>query len=386
MAEKVIVMKDICKEFKVLNRHEGLKGSLKDLFSRDYKIVKAVDHVSLSVDAGEIVGYLGPNGAGKSTTIKMMTGVLEPTSGEILVDGNVPYKNRTKNAEKIGVVFGQRSQLWWSLPLIESFKLLKDIYMIPDKDYKDMMELYRSLVDIEDILHKPVRQMSLGQRTLSDILAAFLHDPKIVYLDEPTIGLDVSMKSKIRTLIHALNKEKGTTVILTTHDMGDVDALCRRIVIIDHGKMLYDNDIEHLKKYFGSYRTLKLRLAGDMKAQAENIAGELPECSVGMSEDGEWITVLVDEEKRKVMQVLGQLQNSYRIRDMQLEEISTEEVIRKIYEGAGEDSNRETSDSAVDDGRNPGERDGGENGRDSSGSAVDDGRNPGDDSGEEGAV
>lgn len=335
MAEKVIVMKDICKEFKVLNRHEGLKGSLKDLFSRDYKIVKAVDHVSLSVDAGEIVGYLGPNGAGKSTTIKMMTGVLEPTSGEILVDGNVPYKNRTKNAEKIGVVFGQRSQLWWSLPLIESFKLLKDIYMIPDKNYKDMTELYRSLVDIEDILHKPVRQMSLGQRTLSDILAAFLHDPKIVYLDEPTIGLDVSMKSKIRTLIHALNKEKGTTVILTTHDMGDVDALCRRIVIIDHGKMLYDNDIEHLKKYFGSYRTLKLRLAGDMKAQSENIAGELPECSVGMSEDGEWITVLVDEEKRKVMQVLGQLQNSYRIRDMQLEEISTEEVIRKIYEGGG---------------------------------------------------
>ena len=386
MAEKVIVMKDICKEFKVLNRHEGLKGSLKDLFSRDYKIVKAVDHVSLSVDAGEIVGYLGPNGAGKSTTIKMMTGVLEPTSGEILVDGNVPYKNRTKNAEKIGVVFGQRSQLWWSLPLIESFKLLKDIYMIPDKNYKDMTELYRSLVDIEDILHKPVRQMSLGQRTLSDILAAFLHDPKIVYLDEPTIGLDVSMKSKIRTLIHALNKEKGTTVILTTHDMGDVDALCRRIVIIDHGKMLYDNDIEHLKKYFGSYRTLKLRLAGDMKAQSVNIAGELPECSVGMSEDGEWITVLVDEEKRKVMQVLGQLQNSYRIRDMQLEEISTEEVIRKIYEGAGEENAGETSGSAEDDSRKPGERDDGENGRNSSGGVEDDGRNPGDDSGEEGAV
>jgi len=332
MANEVIVMKNVSKEFKVLNRHEGLKGSLKDLFSRDYKIVKAVDNVSLTVERGEIVGYLGPNGAGKSTTIKMMTGVLEPTSGEILVDGTIPYTNRTKNAEKIGVVFGQRSQLWWALPLIESLKLLKDIYMIPDQDYKDMLDLYRSLVDIEDLLHKPVRQMSLGQRTLSDILAAFLHNPKIVYLDEPTIGLDVSMKSKIRTLIHALNQEKGTTVILTTHDMGDVDALCRRIVIIDHGKKLYDNDIEHLKKFFGSYRTLKLRLPGDMKSQMEKIKIELPMCSVGMTEDEEWITVLVDEEKRKVMDVLGQIQSSYKVRDMQLEEISTEEVIRKIYE------------------------------------------------------
>ncbi len=337
MAEKVIIMKDVCKEFKVLNRHEGLKGSFKDLFSRDYKIVKAVNNVSLDIEAGEIVGYLGPNGAGKSTTIKMMTGVLEPSSGEILVDGNVPYKNRTKNAEKIGVVFGQRSQLWWALPLIESFKILKDIYMIPDKDYEDMLALYKSLVDIEDLLHKPVRQMSLGQRTLSDILAAFLHNPKIVFLDEPTIGLDVSMKSKIRTLIHALNQQKGTTVILTTHDMGDVDALCRRIVIIDHGKMLYDNDIEHLRRFFGSYRTLKLRLAGDMKSEKEKIAAELPMCSVGMTEDEEWITVLVDEEKRKVMDVLGQLQNTYAIRDMQLEEISTEDVIRKIYEGASAD-------------------------------------------------
>ncbi|MBR6171841.1 MAG: ATP-binding cassette domain-containing protein [Eubacterium sp.] len=341
MAEKVIIMKDVCKDFKVLNRHEGLKGSLKDLFSRDYKIVSAVSHVSLSIEKGEIVGYLGPNGAGKSTTIKMMTGVLEPTSGQILVDGTIPYQNRTKNAEKIGVVFGQRSQLWWALPLIESLKLLKDIYMIPDQDYKNMLELYRSLVDIEDLLHKPVRQMSLGQRTLSDILAAFLHNPKIVYLDEPTIGLDVSMKSKIRTLIHALNQEKGTTVILTTHDMGDVDALCRRIVIIDHGKMLYDNDIEHLKKFFGSYRTLKLRLSGDMKKEMEQITQELPMCSVGMTEDEAWITILVDEEKRKVMDVLGQIQNSYKVRDLQLEEISTEDVIRKIYEDSAAEREKE---------------------------------------------
>ena len=329
----IIEIKDVTKEFKVLNRHEGLKGSIKDLFSRDYKVIRAVDNISMNVIQGEIVGYLGPNGAGKSTTIKMMTGVLEPTSGEILVDGNVPYKNRTKNAQNIGVVFGQRSQLWWALPLVESFKILKDIYQISDNAYNEMIELYRSLVDIEPLMHKPVRQMSLGQRTLSDILAAFLHDPKIVFLDEPTIGLDVSMKSKIRTLIHALNKEKNTTVILTTHDMGDVDALCKRIVIIDKGRMIYDNDIENLKSFFGSYRTLKVRMDGDLKETAESVQSILPDCSV--TADDEWISVLVDEDKEGVIDVLGTLQRSFGIKDMKLEEISSEDVIKKIYEEDG---------------------------------------------------
>ena len=240
----------------------------------------------------------------------MMTGVLEPTSGDILVNGVVPYKERTKNSEHIGVVFGQRSQLWWSLPLIESFRLLRDIYMVPKKEYEEMLELYRSLVDIEPILHKPVRQMSLGQRTLSDILAAFLHNPAIVFLDEPTIGLDVSMKSKIRDLIKGLNQEKNTTVILTTHDMGDVDALCKRIVIIDEGKKIYDNDIDHLKTYFGSYRTLRMRLSDDT-----------------------WEERVIDETKEDVMQVILQKQKEQKIKDIQLQEISTEEVIKKIYEG-----------------------------------------------------
>jgi len=325
-----IEIKNVSKEFKVLNRREGLRGSIKDLFSRDYKIVRAVDDISINIKQGEIVGYLGPNGAGKSTTIKMMTGVLEPTSGEILINGNVPYVNRTKNAQEIGVVFGQRSQLWWALPLIESFRILKDIYRISDEQYNGMINLYRHLVDFESILHKPVRQMSLGQRTLSDILAAFLHDPKIVFLDEPTIGLDVSMKAKIRSLIHALNKEKNTTVILTTHDMGDVDALCHRIVIIDKGKMLYDNDIEHLKGFFGSYRTLKIRVDGDFKTQAENVKKVVPDFSVNVND--EWISVLVDEEKATIMDVLTKLQNSNKITDMKIEEISTEEVIKKIYE------------------------------------------------------
>ena len=328
--EKMIELKNITKEFKVLNRREGLKGSFQDLFSRDYKIVHAVDDITMTIDQGEIVGYLGPNGAGKSTTIKMMTGVLRPSRGELIVSGNVPYENRSRNAQEIGVVFGQRSQLWWALPLIESFKILKDIYQVSDSDYKNILEFYQSLVDIEPILHKPVRQMSLGQRTLSDILAAFLHDPKIVFLDEPTIGLDVSMKAKIRTLIQALNKQKKTTVILTTHDMGDVDALCKRIVIIDKGKMLYDNDIEHLKGFFGSYRTLKIRINGDMNEEAEKIKHLHPDCSISSDED--WISILVNEDKIKVIDVLSALQKSYIIKDMQLEEISTEEVIKKIYE------------------------------------------------------
>lgn len=334
----VIEIQNITKEFKVLNRREGLKGSIKDLVSRDYKIVRAVDDISMTINQGEVVGYLGPNGAGKSTTIKMMTGVLEPTDGTILVNGNIPYKNRTANAQEIGVVFGQRSQLWWALPLIESFRILKDIYMIEDEAYNEMLALYQSLVDIEPLLHKPVRQMSLGQRTLSDILAAFLHNPKIVFLDEPTIGLDVSMKRKIRTLIQALNQEKNTTVILTTHDMGDVDALCERIVIIDKGKMLYDNDIEHLKSFFGSYRTLKIRLADEnIKEQAAMLQKELWSSfpvagSIQVHSDDEWIDILIDEEHVALITVLNRIQERHAMKDMQLEEISTETVIRKIYE------------------------------------------------------
>ena len=344
--QPVITLNDVSKEFKVLNRREGIKGSIKDLFSRDYHIVNAVNHISMDIMPGEIVGYLGPNGAGKSTTIKMMTGVLEPTSGEIIVNDRIPYKNRTDNAQHIGVVFGQRSQLWWSLPLIESFKLLRDIYQIPEKDYKDMMDFYESLVDIKSLYAKPVRQMSLGQRTLSDILAAFLHNPGVVFLDEPTIGLDVSMKSKIRELIKALNQEKKTTVILTTHDMGDVDALCRRIVIIDKGTMLYDNSIENLRSFFGAYRTMRLRFTKNaseltkeyLNTQAEELTKDLKEkypqvSSLVVSTEDDWIDVLLNEEEIPLMKVMNHIQETHRIYDVQLQEISTESVIKKIYEG-----------------------------------------------------
>lgn len=344
--QPIITLDHITKEFKVLNRREGLKGTFLDLFSRNYNIIKAVNDISMDIMPGEIIGYLGPNGAGKSTTIKMMTGILEPTAGKITVNGRIPYINRVKNAENIGVVFGQRTQLWWALPAIESFKILKEIYRIDDKVYKENLELFDSLIGASELYKKTVRQMSLGQRTLCDILASFLHNPSVVFLDEPTIGLDVSMKSKIRELILALNKQKGTTVILTTHDMGDVDALCSRIVIIDKGTMLYDNSIDNLRSYFGAYRTLKLILNKDEKDQLkeslEATADELiaylnrniPDApSLAVSIDDKWIDILLNEDEVPMMKIVNCVQNYRRIADMTLREISTESVIKKIYEG-----------------------------------------------------
>lgn len=343
--ETVIQLKEVGKDFKILNRREGLSGSIKDLFSRDYKIISAVKDVSMEIKKGEIVGYLGPNGAGKSTTIKMMTGVLEPSSGEIWVNGKIPYKNRTENAQNIGVVFGQRTQLWWALPVIESFKILKDIYRIPNAEYKRQMEFYESVVDISQLYQKPVRQMSLGQRTLSDILAAFLHNHPVVFLDEPTIGLDVSMKAKIRELIQALNKEKQTTVILTTHDMGDVDALCRRIAIIDKGSMLYDDSIENMKDFFGGYRTLKIRFREMERLTEERLEEKRREFELFLKSrfsssrelnvtlQKEWIDILYSEKEIEVMQLLENIQEFDRLADMKMEDISTESIIKKIYEG-----------------------------------------------------
>jgi ABC-2 type transport system ATP-binding protein len=307
-------------------------------------VVTAVDNVSLNIKQGEMVGYLGPNGAGKSTTIKMMTGVLEPTRGEIYVNGKIPYKNRTKNAQNIGVVFGQRTQLWWDLPLIESFKILKEIYRIDGKVYKSNLELFDSLVNVSELYQKTVRQMSLGQRTLCDILASFLHNPGVVFLDEPTIGLDVSMKSRIRKLIHMLNKEKGTTVILTTHDMGDVDALCNRIIIIDKGKAIYDNSIENLKHYFGNHRTVKLLLNNEISQEDDMnllckqletyLLKEFPFAkSIAITHLDKWITLLMSEDEVSVLQILQKIQEKYHIYDMVVENMTTESVLMKIYEG-----------------------------------------------------
>ena len=344
--DSIIKIDHITKEFKILNRREGLKGSVLDLFSRNYNVLKAVNDISMEIKPGEIVGYLGSNGAGKSTTIKMMTGILEPTCGEIFVNGRVPYKNRARNSENIGVVFGQRSQLWWALPAIESFRILKKIYRIDDKTYKDNLEYFDSLVGAGDLYHKTVRQMSLGQRTLCDILASFLHNPSVVFLDEPTIGLDVSMKSKIRELVKALNQSRGTTVILTTHDMGDVDALCHRTVIIDKGTVLYDNHIENLRKYFGAYRTIRLMFneynTGIENETVEDVMTEIdgllkeqfPDAkSISVSMNEKWIDVLLNEDEVPMMNIINCIQERRKIADMTLQEISTESVIKKIYEG-----------------------------------------------------
>jgi ABC-2 type transport system ATP-binding protein len=335
----IIEMKNLQKTFKTLNRHEGLKGSIKDLFSRDYKYINAVDNISAEISQGEFVGYLGPNGAGKSTTIKMMTGILEPSGGEIVINGMVPYKNRTLHAQNIGVVFGQRSQLWWALPVVESFKILKEIYRIDTKTYKENLEMFDSIVNISSLYMKPVRQMSLGQRTLCDITASFLHDPKIVFLDEPTIGLDVSMKSKIRDILKQVNEIKKTTIILTTHDIGDVEALCKRVIIIDKGKMVYDNSFDMLKTKYGNYRTLKLA-ANDISSEAftDKIKNTYSLKDVTILENNpesedHWINLLINEETCSLAQVLNYCMSVADIADLKIEEISAEDIIKKIYEG-----------------------------------------------------
>ena len=331
--DTIIKVNDLNKEFKILKHHEGVKGRIKDLFSRDYTIKKVVKNVSFNIQRGEVVGYLGPNGAGKSTTIKMMTGVLKPSSGRISVGDLNPYENRVKIAQKIGVVFGQRSQLWWSLPVIESFKILKEIYRIPAQQFDEKMKFYESVVNIAELYDKPVRQLSLGQRTLCDILAAFLHNPEVVFLDEPTIGLDVAMKHKIRNLIKLINEEFGTTVIITTHDMGDVDAICERIIIIDEGTCIYDDSIENLKKFFGNNRILKVRFSDDkeeMENDKEYLAKHLTEFKVFI--DDEFINILVNEDIHGVSYVIDKIREYKNMKDIHIEEASTESIIKKIYD------------------------------------------------------
>src|SRR5258706_7574658 len=273
----LIHIEDLNKHFKILNRHQGLSGAIRDLFSSDFRLVKAVDGISYDIEAGEIIGYIGPNGAGKSTTIKMMTGILKPTSGEILVNGQPPYLNRIRQAQIMGVVFGQRTQLWWDLPVIESFKILKEIYRVDQKTFDAHMDLFNDLVGLGALFGQKVRTLLLGQRMLCDITASFLHDPQVVFLDEPTIGLDISVKAKIRTVIKELNKTRNPTIILTTHDLGDVEALCQRIIIIDKGRILYDGGIKKVNALFGAYRTLKLQIDDFSETTLETLQQKLGE-------------------------------------------------------------------------------------------------------------
>lgn len=334
----IVEIEHLTREFKVLNRKSGLKGKITDLFSRDYSIVKAVDDLSLQINEGEVVGFLGPNGAGKSTTIKMMIGVLQASSGKILVNGMEPYQSHEEYVKNIGVVFGQRTQLWWALPVRESFHILKTIYQVSDEEYNDTMELYENIIGISELLSKPARQLSLGQRTLCDILAAFIHNPKVVFLDEPTIGLDVAMKHKIHQLIKELNIRKNTTVILTTHDMGDVNALCKRVIVINKGKSMFDDSIEKLSGYFGEYKVISLRNIDDKDVflnRLENLLKEEKNAdgNVNILLEEQRMDLIVNEQKISVLQLLNLIQPIIRGLNFNVSEISTEEIIRKMYEG-----------------------------------------------------
>jgi len=336
----IIQVKDLAKHFRILNRREGLGGAFRDLFSGDFRTVKAVDGITFNIDAGEIVGYIGPNGAGKSTTIKMMTGILKPSDGMIQVNGQPPYNNRIRQAQIMGVVFGQRTQLWWDLPVIESFKILKEIYRVDQKTFDAHMGIFNDLVNLKELYSQQVRTLSLGQRMLCDITASFLHNPQIVFLDEPTIGLDISVKAKIRTVIKELNGTRNTTIILTTHDLGDVEALCRRIIIIDKGKILYDGDIKRVNALFGAYRTLKLQIDDFSESTLQNLRDKLgvrfgSNHGITIAENEEfWTDVTIDQARTPLSDVLGSVMTDFSVSDVRIVEISMENVVRKVYDGA----------------------------------------------------
>ena len=340
MADPVVEVEHLSKHFRVLNRREGLWGATQDLFSGDYKTVRAVDDISFDIHAGEMVGYIGPNGAGKSTTIKMMTGVLKPSGGRLLVDGNAAYANRQRNAQRIGVVFGQRTQLWWDLPVIESFKILKEIYRVDNEMYKNHLGLFNELVNLQALYATPVRKLSLGQRMLCDITASFLHSPRIVFLDEPSIGLDVSVKNKIRSVIRELNQAQRTTIILTTHDLGDVEALCQRIIIIDQGKIIYDGPIGKVTALFGAYRTLKVQIHNYREDTSHQLQtglevrfggdGAIP---VEHTEAG-WTDITVNQDQVPLLEVLHFVMETFPVKDVRIVEISMENVVQQVYEGA----------------------------------------------------
>jgi ABC-2 type transport system ATP-binding protein len=326
----LIHLRDLNKHFKVLNRREGLGGAFRDLFSGNYRTVRAVDGISYDIDVGEIVGYIGPNGAGKSTTIKMMTGILKPTSGAILVNDRPPYENRIRQAQIMGVVFGQRTQLWWDLPVIESFKILREIYKVDQKTFDAHLGLFNDLVGLKALYSQQVRTLSLGQRMLCDITASFLHNPQVVFLDEPTIGLDIK----------ELNRTRKTTILLTTHDLGDVEALCQRIIIIDKGKILYDGDIKRVTALFGAYRTLKLQIDDfdhtTIPALRQHLTGRFgPQSGIVVGETEEfWTDVTIDQARTPMADVLSFVISGFAVCDVRIVEISMESVVHQVYEGA----------------------------------------------------
>lgn len=329
----MIEVNEVIKDFSSVKRQPGLVGSLKTLFSREYTHKRAVDHMSFAVDQGEVVGYIGPNGAGKSTTIKMMTGILVPTSGTIHVDGIVPYEQRQKNAMNIGVVFGQRTQLWWDLPVRETFSILKEIYNVSQADFNKRMSFLGEVLDLEPFLATPVRSLSLGQRMRADLAAAMIHNPKVLYLDEPTIGLDVVVKENVRQAIKQLNAEFNTTVILTTHDLSDIEELCKRIIIIDNGKKVYDGTLADIKSRFGYMRRLELKVKNPHAFSVEPLRERFDLSSEELTSqvvEGQ-LHIELDRNKIGIQEIINEVLTKTELIDMSLFETKIEEIIKKIY-------------------------------------------------------
>ncbi|EPR11854.1 ABC transporter ATP-binding protein [Ruminiclostridium papyrosolvens] len=321
-----IEVNNLVKDYKLNVRKKGLLGSLQSLLVPEYKMKRAVNDISFSINKGEMVGFIGPNGAGKSTTVKMLTGILVPTSGSITIDGLCPYKERKRNAMRLGVVFGQRTQLWWDLPVIDTFELLKYIYKIPEPRYKKNMELFNELLEINSFISQPVRQLSLGQRMRADIAAALLHDPEIIFFDEPTIGLDVIAKEKVREFIRYINKEKGTTMLFTTHDMQDIEKTCQRMIIIDQGVTIYDGTVEEIKEKYGTNRTLQV----DFSENVEKI--DIPGIQV-IEEKGSKKRFKFRKDEIQISSLINELTQKYSIVDLTVQEPEIEGIIREIYQG-----------------------------------------------------
>ncbi len=325
----LIKAENLNKTFRIYNQGEGIRGYLKSFIRRDYEEVHAVEDLNLKIDEGEMIGYIGANGAGKSTTVKMLTGILEPSSGDITVDGRNPSQERKKNAMNIGVVFGQKTQLWWDLPVKESFKLLKEIYEVNEEDYQDRIDEFDEVLQLSDFWDQPVRKLSLGQKMRCELAAAFLHHPKIVYLDEPTIGLDVAVKERIRDFIRKMNREKDITVMLTTHDIGDIEDLCDRIVVLDEGKKIYDGQLETLVNRFSSRRLVletddSIELDIDGVKEVQNVNGQ--------------VEIVFDREIISATDLMQEVLERYDVSDFQIKEPDIEAVVKKIYnEGLAEE-------------------------------------------------
>lgn len=319
----MIEMKGISKSFKVSKRNAGLKRAVKSLFKREYKVVKALDDVSFNIGEGEMVGYIGPNGAGKSTTIKIMSGILNPDKGQCIINGRVPWKDRINHVKEIGVVFGQRSQLWWDVPVADTFELLKDIYRIPDEKFKSNMSMLTEMLNIGEIIKVPTRQLSLGQRMRCEIAASLIHSPKILFLDEPTIGLDAVSKIAVRDFIKNINRENKTTVILTTHDTQDIEALTKRIILIGKGKVMLDGNLDDLKQKFNKKRKITIDYSGDIY--------ELPHGMDFVEKYTGHAVMSVDTEVTSVSAAIAYLAQKIELNDFSVDSVTVDEVVVGLY-------------------------------------------------------